>query len=55
MYTAFISQNGNIVVVSNKFVFTPGQVPTKPIISYCRKGDDEYEAFLSHCKENGWM
>ena len=55
MYSAFISTNGNIVVQATEFKFEAGQVPTKPILSYCRKDDPQFDEFLQFCKDSGWM
>jgi hypothetical protein len=55
MYTAFISSKGNIVVRATVFTFEAGALPSRPIVAFCPKGDDQFDEFLKFCKESGWM
>ena len=55
MYTAFISSKGNIVVRAKTFTLEAGSLPSRPIVAFCPKGDDQFDEFLKFCEESGWM
>lgn len=52
MYQAFISAKG--CIVQGPWDFS-GTLPTRKLVAFCPASDPQYNDFVAHCTEQGWL